>query len=81
MPLVYEEIKLTAGYRLDLLVEKSVVVEIKVVDAFCDAHIAQMITYLKLSGCSLGLLLNFKMRSLKDGIKRIRIKDHSAINE
>ena len=71
LPLVYKGIKLDAGYRLDLLVNNKVVVEIKSVEAFNDVHLAQVITYLKLSGCKLGLLLNFNVRSLKEGIKRV----------
>ena len=71
MPLYYEEIKMDIGYRLDLLVEKKVVVEIKCVECFTDVHTAQLITYLKLSECKIGLLLNFKTASLKNGIKRI----------
>ncbi len=71
MPLYYEEIKMDIGYRLDLLVDKKVVVEIKCVQCFTDVHTAQLITYLKLSGCKIGLLLNFKTASLKNGIKRI----------
>ncbi len=71
MPLVYEEVKLDCGYRIDLLVEGKVVIELKVVEAFNDVHIAQTLTYMKLSGCKLGLLLNFYTKSLKDGIKRL----------
>ena len=71
MPLYYEEIKMDIGYRLDLLVERKVVVEIKCVECFTDVHTAQLITYLKLSECKIGLLLNFKTSSLKNGIKRI----------
>ena len=71
MPLVYKEVKLDIGYRLDLLVEGKVVVEIKVADAFSDVHLAQILTYLKLSNCKVGLLLNFKVVSLKNGIKRV----------
>ncbi len=71
LPLVYYEVKLDAGYRIDLLVENKVVVEIKAVDAFNDVHLAQVLTYLKLSGCKVGLLINFNVRSLKDGIKRV----------
>ena len=73
LPLVYKDVKLDAGYRLDLLVEKSVIVEIKSVESLCDIHFAQIITYLKLSGCKLGLLANFNVRHLKSGIKRIII--------
>ena len=71
MPLVYEEVKLDCGYRIDLLVENKVVIELKVVEAFNDVHIAQTLTYMKLAGCKLGLLLNFYTKSLKDGIKRL----------
>lgn len=71
LPLVYKEVKLDAGYRMDLLVENRVVVEIKSIEAFTDVHIAQVLTYLKLSGCKIGLLLNFNVASLKNGIKRL----------
>ncbi len=71
LPLVYKEIKLEYGYRIDILVEDKVVVELKTVDAFNDVHIAQVLTYLKLSGCKVGLLLNFYTKHLKDGIKRL----------
>jgi GxxExxY protein len=71
LPLVYENIHLDAGYRIDLLVNKKVVIELKSVDSIAQVHIAQVITYLKLSGCKLGLLINFNVALLKDGIKRI----------
>jgi len=71
LPLVYKEVKLDAGYRMDLLVENRVVIEIKSIEAFTDVHIAQVLTYLKLSGCKIGLLLNFNVSSLKNGIKRL----------
>tara|TARA_B100000683_G_scaffold204603_1_gene198169 strand:- start:740 stop:1111 length:372 start_codon:yes stop_codon:yes gene_type:complete len=71
LPLIYNEIKLEAGYRVDLLVESKIVVEVKAVDAIADIHIAQVLTYLKLSGCKLGLLLNFNTLLLKHGIKRL----------
>jgi len=71
LPLVYKEVKLDAGYRMDLLVENRVVIEIKSIEAFTDVHIAQVLTYLKLSGCKIGLLLNFNVASLKNGIKRL----------
>ena len=71
LPLVYKDVKLDAGYRMDLLVENRVVVEIKSIEAFTDVHIAQVLTYLKLSGCKIGLLLNFNVTSLKNGIKRL----------
>lgn len=71
LPLVYKDVKLDAGYRMDLLVENRVVVEIKSIEAFTDVHIAQVLTYLKLSGCKIGLLLNFNVTSLRNGIKRL----------
>jgi GxxExxY protein len=71
LPLVYKDVKLDVGYRIDLLVENSIIVEIKSVDTLCDIHLAQILTYLKLSGCRLGLLANFNVRHLKSGIKRV----------
>jgi GxxExxY protein len=70
LPVVYRGVKLDAGYRIDLLVEDLVLVEIKSVDAISPVHHAQVITYLKLSGKSIGLLINFNVVHLKDGIKR-----------
>ena len=70
LPLVYREVRLDVGYRLDLLVEELVVVEIKSVDALSAIHQAQMLSCLKLSG-RLGLLINFNVVRLKDGIKRL----------
>ena len=71
LPLVYDKIKLDIGYRLDILVENSLVIEIKSVDALSDIHTAQVLTYLKLSGNRLGLLINFNVTLLKNGIKRL----------
>lgn len=71
LPLVFEEVKLEAGYRIDLLVENKIVIEIKAIEAFTDVHMAQVLTYLKLSGCKIGLLLNFNVADMKKGIKRI----------
>lgn len=71
LPLIYKEIKLEVGYRIDLLVENQVIVEIKSVDALNDVHLAQILTYMKLSDCKLGLLVNFNVKLLKDGIKRV----------
>jgi GxxExxY protein len=71
LPLVYREITLDVGYRLDLLVEDLVVVEIKSVDALAAIHQAQLLSYLKLTGKRLGLLINFNVVLLKDGIKRL----------
>ena len=70
MPIVYKEIKLDHGYRIDILVESKVVIEIKTVDALIDVHTAQVLTYLKLGGYKLGLLINFNVNLLKYGIKR-----------
>ena len=71
MPLIYEEVKLDVGYRLNLIVEGKVVVDPKSVEALTPVFMAQMITYLKLSGCKLGLIINFNVEHLRDGIKRI----------
>jgi GxxExxY protein len=71
LPLVYREVTLDVGYRLDLLVEDLVVVEIKSVDALTAIHQAQLLSYLKLSKRRLGLLINFNVVRLKDGIKRL----------
>jgi len=71
MPIVYNEIKLDHGYRINLLVEEKLVVEIKTVEAFNDVHTAQVLTYLRLGNYKLGLLLNFHTIVLKDGIKRV----------
>lgn len=71
LPLVYEEVKLDCGYRIDLFVEKQLVIEVKSVDALADIHLAQILTYLKLAESKLGLLINFNVVLLKDGIKRV----------
>ena len=70
-PLVYESVKLNCGYRLDLLVENRVVVEIKSVDCLNDIHLAQILTYLKLTNCKYGLLLNFNVTRMTEGIRRV----------
>jgi GxxExxY protein len=70
VPVVYEGIKLEVGYRIDLLVENCVIVEVKSVDAIAPVHRAQVLTYLRLSGKSLGLLINFNVVHLKEGIHR-----------
>jgi GxxExxY protein len=70
IPLVYKDVKLECGYRLDLLVESRIVVELKSVEAFAPVHEAIILTYIRLSGLRLGLLLNFNVPVLKDGIKR-----------
>jgi GxxExxY protein len=75
LPVVYEGIKLDVGYRIDMLVENSVVVEVKSVEAIAPIHQAQILSYLKLSGRGLGLLINFNVVHLKDGIKRFVMGD------
>jgi GxxExxY protein len=71
MPIVYKDIKLDHRYRIDLLVENKVVIEIKTVESFTDVHNAQILTYLRLGEYKLGLLINFHVMILKDGIKRV----------
>jgi GxxExxY protein len=71
LPLVYEDVKLDCGYRIDLFVENKVIVELKSVDALNDVHFAQALTCLRLTGCKIGLLINFNVVMLKEGIKRI----------
>jgi GxxExxY protein len=71
VPLVYKEIKFEAGFRLDLLVEDKVIVEIKSNDALAPVHFAQTLTYLKLTDRKLGLLINFNVKYLKEGIHRV----------
>jgi GxxExxY protein len=70
VPLIYEQVKLECGYRMDLLVEHSMVVEVKSVEALAPIHEAQTLSYLRLSGCKLALLINFNVVLLKDGIRR-----------
>lgn len=71
LPVIYKEVRLEAGYRIDLLVENKVVIEIKSVEVLNDVHTAQVLTYLKLSECKLGLLINFNSARLASGIKRL----------
>ena len=71
MPVKYREVSLDVGYRLDMLVEGTVVVEIKAVSRLEPVHEAQLLSYLKLSGCRLGLLINFNVKVLKNGIRRL----------
>jgi len=73
LPIVYKDIKLDQGYRIDLLIENKVIVELKVVEALTNVHEAQLLSYLKFSGCSIGLLINFNVALLKDGIKRLAL--------
>jgi len=71
LPLVYEAVKMEIGYRVDLMIENKLVIEVKCVEVLNDVHKAQVITYLKLSSCKLGLLVNFNVTLIKDGIRRI----------
>ncbi|SRX55320.1 hypothetical protein AEQU1_02342 [Aequorivita sp. CIP111184] len=71
MPLIFEEVKLEVGYRIDLLVENKVVIEIKSVEVLNNVHLAQTLTYMRLGGFKLGLLINFNVSLLKHGIKRV----------
>jgi GxxExxY protein len=71
LPLVYEDIKLDCGYRMDLLVEKRIVIEAKATDGLNDLHMAQMLTYLRLNKTRIGLLMNFNVVKMIDGIKRV----------
>ena len=74
MPVVYKDVVLDHGYRIDLLVEDKVVIELKTVENLTDVHFAQVLTYLKLGNFHLGLLMNFHVAVLKDGIRRIVYK-------
>jgi len=71
LPLVYEDVRLECGYQIDVMVESKLIVEVKSVEALNDLHLAQLLTYLKLSDCRLGLLMNFNVLRLKDGIRRV----------
>jgi GxxExxY protein len=72
VPVVYKDIKLECGYRIDVLVENTVVIELKTVDGFAPVHEAQILTYMKFASKSVGLLINFNVTLLKDGIKRYK---------
>ena len=71
LPLIYEEVRLDCGYRLDIFVENKIIVEVKSVEQLHDIHLAQTLTYLKLLNRRIGLLINFNVLRLKDGIKRV----------
>jgi len=71
LPLIYKEVRLDAGYRLDLIVESKVIIEVKSIEVLNDIHTAQVLTYLKVSGCKVGLLINFNVLHLVDGLKRL----------
>lgn len=70
LPLIYEDVKMEAGYRVDFLIENKFILEIKSIETLNDIHLAQILTYLKLSNCRLGLLINFNVLLFKDGVKR-----------
>jgi GxxExxY protein len=76
MPLVFEDVKLECGYRIDLLVGKQLVVEIKSVEALNEVHLAQVLTYMRLGNYNLGLLINFNVKILKNGIKRVILQSN-----
>jgi len=71
LPLVYKEIKMDIGYRVDIMIEDKFIIEVKAVEALTDVHLAQILTYLKLADCKLGMLINFNVKLIKDGIKRV----------
>jgi len=71
LPLIYEDVRLDVGYRIDIMIENKFVIEIKSVEALNDIHMAQILTYLKLSDCKLGFLMNFNVVLIKNGIKRV----------
>ena len=71
LPLVYEDVKLDIGYKIDIIIENKLILEIKSVEALNDIHFAQLLTYLKLTNCKLGMLINFNVLLIKNGIKRV----------
>jgi GxxExxY protein len=71
LPLIYEDIKLDTGYRLDIIIDDKVILELKTVDSLKDIHLAQILTYLKFTKCKLGMLINFNSILIKDGIQRV----------
>lgn len=71
LPLIYFDVKLEVGYRLDIIIENKLIVELKAVEALNEIHLAQVLTYLKLTNCKLGLLINFNVTMIKNGIRRV----------
>ena len=71
LPLIYEDVKLEIGYRVDIIIEDKLILEIKAVEALNDIHFAQLLTYLKLTDCKLGMLINFNVTLIKNGIRRV----------
>jgi GxxExxY protein len=80
LPVLYDGVEIEGGYRIDLLVEDSVVVELKVVEQLLEVHKAQLLSYLKLSGKSVGLLINFNVVHLRDGIRRLVNNFRSSVS-
>jgi len=70
-PLIYEDVRLNCGYRIDLFVENRIIIEVKAVESLNEVHLAQILTYLKLANCKFGLLLNFNVPRMTDGIRRV----------
>lgn len=71
LPLIYEDVKLEIGYRVDIIIEDKLILEIKSVEALNEIHFAQLLTYLKLTDCKLGMLINFNVTLIKNGIRRV----------
>lgn len=71
LPLIYNDIKMEIGYRLDIIVENKLIIEIKSVESLNEVHLAQTLTYLKLTNCKLGLLINFNVFLIKNGVRRV----------
>lgn len=71
LPLIYEEVKMEVGYRIDIIIEDKFIVEVKSVEALNELHLAQILTYLKLTNCKLGMLINFNVKQLKNGVRRV----------
>lgn len=71
LPLIYKDVRMDIGYRIDIIIENKFIVEVKSVDAFNDVHLAQILTYMRLSDCKLGLIINFNVSLIKYGIKRV----------
>lgn len=73
LPLIYEGVRLPRGFRADLVVESSIIIEIKSIERLLPVHESQILTYLRLSGCRIGLLMNFNHALLKDGLRRFKV--------
>lgn len=71
LPLIYEEVKMDVGYRIDIIIEDKFIIEVKSVEALNEVHLAQILTYLKLTECKLGMLINFNVKQLKNGVRRV----------